>query len=75
MSNSACLMVYYSQIVHLTFGCNRNVFLVVGEQEGTGGTRNATREVSGGSVFTVEGLCQADKEGTGSPALRTAHIF
>ena len=43
------------------------MFLVVGEQGGTGAARNATREVSGGSVFTVEGLCQADKEGRVGP--------
>ena len=43
------------------------MFLVVGEQEGTGGTRNATRGVSGGSVFTVEGLCKAGQEGRVGP--------
>ena len=53
MSNLTSLMVYYSQILHLTFCCNRNAFLFV---EVTGATRNTTLEVFGCSFCWV-GVC------------------
>ena len=56
-------MVYYSLNLYFTFCCNRNFVLVVGEQEGTGATRNTTLEVSGCSFLLGGGLCQAGKEG------------